>query len=85
MTLTPQNKIFIGKNISVYHRLTDTTFTRDEVKELLQNLKDLVQGEVEADLIEISHTNILLFSQLLKQAEKWHLRMSVDLSEIQNR
>ncbi|XP_014275379.1 leucine zipper transcription factor-like protein 1 [Halyomorpha halys] len=66
-------------------RLTDTTFTRDEVKELLQNLKDLVEGEVEADLIDISHTNVLLFSQLLKQAEKWHLRMSVDLSEIQNR
>lgn len=66
-------------------RLNEATYTKDEVLRLLEELQDLIKGEVEADLIEISHTNVLLFTQLLKQAEKWHLRMTVDLSEIQNR
>ncbi|XP_014252505.1 leucine zipper transcription factor-like protein 1 isoform X2 [Cimex lectularius] len=66
-------------------RLNESTFTKDEVQEILDNLKELVTGEVVAELIDFSHTNILLFAQLLTQAEKWHLHMTVDLSEIQNR
>uniref|UniRef100_A0A023F0E4 Leucine zipper transcription factor-like protein 1 n=1 Tax=Triatoma infestans TaxID=30076 RepID=A0A023F0E4_TRIIF len=65
--------------------LLEDTYTKDEVEELVNNLKDAVSGEVAAELMDISHINVLLFTQLLSQAEKWHLRMKVDLSDVQNR
>lgn len=48
-------------------------------------MKDVVSGEVAGELMDVSHINVLLFTQLLSQAEKWHLRMKVDLSDVQNR
>lgn len=67
------------------HRLMDPTYTLSEVQELLQNLQDLVHAEIETELISAAHTNVLLLTQMFSQAEKWHLRLTVDLSEIQNR
>ena len=52
---------------------------------MLRKLNELIQAEIETELISFAHTNVLLLTQILKQAEKWHLRMKVDLSEIQNR
>lgn len=66
-------------------RLLDPTYTLSEVQELLQNIQELVHAEIETELISIAHSNVLLLSQMFSQAEKWHLRLTVDLSEIQNR
>ncbi|KAL1132267.1 hypothetical protein AAG570_010224 [Ranatra chinensis] len=66
-------------------RLTELTYTRDEIETMLQSLKDLIRSEMETELISFSHMNVLLLGQLFTQAEKWHLRMTADLSEIQNR
>jgi leucine zipper transcription factor-like protein 1 len=63
----------------------DATYTNDEVQELLLGLCKLVQADVETELINSTHMTILLLKQLFEQAEKWHLRLQADLSELENR
>ncbi|XP_076617949.1 leucine zipper transcription factor-like protein 1 isoform X2 [Chaetodon auriga] len=66
-------------------RLVDETFTVDEVKEMLDGLQVVVRGEVEMELINTAHTNVLLLRQLFSQAEKFYLRLQSDISELENR
>ncbi|CDQ59050.1 unnamed protein product, partial [Oncorhynchus mykiss] len=64
------------------NRLVDETFTVDEV---LDGLKLVVRGEVETELVNTAHTNVLLLRQLFSQAEKFYLRLQTDISELENR
>ncbi len=66
-------------------RLVEDTFTVDEVTEMLDGLLSVVRGEVESELINTSHTNVLLLRQVFQQAEKWHLKLQADISELENR
>ncbi|XP_068160143.1 leucine zipper transcription factor-like protein 1 isoform X2 [Antennarius striatus] len=66
-------------------RLVEDTFTVDEVKEMLDGLQVVVRGEVEMELINTAHTNVLLLRQLFSQAEKYYLRLQSDISELENR
>ncbi|KAK5849895.1 hypothetical protein PBY51_014193 [Eleginops maclovinus] len=66
-------------------RLVEETFTVDEVKEMLDGLQAVVRGEVEMELINTAHTNVLLLRQLFSQAEKFYLRLQSDISELENR
>jgi len=66
-------------------RLTDNTFTIDEVNEMLDSLLSVVRGEIDNELNHTAHTNILLLVQLFQQAEKWHLKLQADISELENR
>ena len=66
-------------------RLTDDTFTVDEVTDMLDGLLSVVRSEVESELINTSHTNVLMTRQMSQQAEKWHLKLSADISELENR
>ena len=66
-------------------QLDETTYTIDEVKDMLNNLLMNVSGELEAELVNTSHTNVLLLRQMFLQAEKWHLKLSADISELENR
>ncbi|XP_038078645.1 leucine zipper transcription factor-like protein 1 isoform X2 [Patiria miniata] len=66
-------------------RLTEDTFTADEVTDMLDGLEAVVRGEVESELINTAHTNVLLLRQLFQQAEKWHLKLIADISELENR
>uniref|UniRef100_A0A3P9K7K3 Leucine zipper transcription factor-like protein 1 n=1 Tax=Oryzias latipes TaxID=8090 RepID=A0A3P9K7K3_ORYLA len=66
-------------------RLVEETFTVDEVKEMLDGLQVVVRGEVEVELINSAHTNVLLLRQLFSQAEKFYLRLQTDISELENR
>ena len=66
-------------------RLTEDTYTIDEVTDLLDGLVTVVRGEVDTELIHTSHTNVLLLIQLFQQAEKWHLKLQADISELENR
>lgn len=63
----------------------EPTYTRNEVEEILRSLLEIVRGDIETELIGFAHNNVLLLSQLFNQAEKWHLRMNINLSEVQNR
>lgn len=66
-------------------RLLDDTYTSDEVQELLLGLCKVVRADVETELISSTHMTVLLLKQLFEQAEKWHLRLQADLSELENR
>lgn len=66
-------------------RLNDETFTIDEVTEMLDGLLTVVRSEVESELINTAHTNVLMMRQMFQQAEKWHLKLQADISELENR
>ncbi|KAF6022916.1 LZTFL1 [Bugula neritina] len=66
-------------------RLFEDTYTVDEVTEMLDGLLTVVRGEVDEELLNTSHTNVLLLRQLFQQAEKWHLKLQADISELENR
>ncbi|XP_067931282.1 leucine zipper transcription factor-like protein 1 [Watersipora subatra] len=66
-------------------RLFENTYTADEVTEMLDGLLVVVRGEVDDELLNTSHTNVLLMRQLFQQAEKWHLKLQADISELENR
>lgn len=63
----------------------EETFTADEVSEVLRGLRAVVHSEVESELINTAHTNVLLLRQLFAQAEKWYLKLQTDISELENR
>lgn len=63
----------------------DETYTGDELEDLLQELQHVVKGDVESELLDNNHTNCLLLSQLFRQAEKWHLKLSVDTSQLEDK
>ncbi|CAH1774708.1 unnamed protein product, partial [Owenia fusiformis] len=65
-------------------RLVEDTFTADEVSDMLDGLLAVVRGEVESELINTAHTNVLLLRQVFQQAEKWHLKLQADISELEN-
>lgn len=52
---------------------------------MLDGLLAVVHGEVETEFINTAHTNVLLLRQLFQQAEKWHLKLNADVSELENR
>ncbi|XP_065053225.1 leucine zipper transcription factor-like protein 1 [Rhopilema esculentum] len=66
-------------------RLIEDTYTIDEVIEMLEGLCGVVKGDVELELTNAAHTNVLLLRQLFSQAEKWHLKLQADISELENR
>jgi len=65
--------------------LYDDTYTIDEVRDMLSGLLKSVHNEMEIELSNSSHTSALLLKQLLTQAEKWHLKLNCDVSELENR
>ncbi|KAK7872196.1 hypothetical protein R5R35_001756 [Gryllus longicercus] len=66
-------------------RLLEDTYTSEEVNDILNGLCKVVQTDIETDLINTCHSNVLLLKQLFKQAEKWHLRLQADLSQLENK
>ncbi|XP_071512789.1 leucine zipper transcription factor-like protein 1 [Panulirus ornatus] len=65
-------------------RLVEETYTSEEVTEMLDALADVVQAEVESELIHAARTNSLLLARLFQQAQKWHLELTVDTSDLEN-
>jgi len=45
----------------------------------------VVRADTETELISSTHMTVLLLKQLFEQAERWHLKLQVDLSELENR
>ncbi|XP_065844651.1 leucine zipper transcription factor-like protein 1 isoform X1 [Oscarella lobularis] len=70
--------------VFVSSRLTEETFTAEELRDMLFGLCAVVKGDVESELIHTTHTNVLLLRQVFRQAEKWHLKLSADVSELEN-
>ena len=51
---------------------------------MLDGLCAVLKADIGSDLMHNSHTSALLLRQLLKQAENWHLKMKVDISELES-
>lgn len=66
-------------------RLTEDTYTAEEVTDLLSGLQAAVLSEVELELLNSAHTNVLLLQQLFLQSQHWHLTLHTDVSELENR
>ena len=71
--------------VGVCGRLHEVTYTVDDVNEMLDGLLAVVLGEVDSELTHLGHTNVLLLMQMFQQAEKWHLKLQADISELENR
>ena len=63
----------------------EETFTVDEVEQIIDELREMVQTELEGELLHASHTNSLLLSDLFKQAQKWHLNLDVETANLENK
>ena len=66
-------------------RLLEETYTLEEVQEVVGALEEAVLAEIETEMINCTHTNVLILQQLFSQAQKWHLNLNMDLSEVENR
>ncbi|XP_015366000.1 PREDICTED: leucine zipper transcription factor-like protein 1 isoform X2 [Diuraphis noxia] len=65
--------------------LLDETYTKEEVKNILNSLERTITNEIKGELSAYTNTNLLMMYQFFQQAEKWHLRLNVDISEMQNK
>ena len=63
----------------------ENTYTDDEVREMLTDIGNVIASEIECELINSSHTNVLVLQQVFAQAQKWHLDLDADLAELENR
>lgn len=43
----------------------DTTFTKEEIEDILKGLQIIIRGEAETELINAAHTNVLLLRQVI--------------------
>ncbi len=68
-----------------FSRLTDDTYTVDEIEEILEDVSNVTEIDIEAELMAAAHTNVLLLQQVFKQAQKWHLDLDADLAELENK
>lgn len=78
-------KAMVNSTGALTPRLTEGTFTIDEVTEMLEGLQTVVRSEAESELLNTAHTNVLMMRQMFIQAEKWHLKLQADISELENR
>ncbi|GAB6032366.1 Leucine zipper transcription factor-like protein 1 [Chamberlinius hualienensis] len=63
-------------------RTIDSCF--HEVRDIIDDILNIVKIDIEAEWINMTHTNAVLLKQLFVQAEKWHLKLLVDTSELEN-
>ena len=67
------------------NRLLEPTYTDDEVRDMLTDIGNVIASEIDSELINSSHTNVLVLQQVFTQAQKWHLDLDADLAEVENR
>ncbi|VDK62830.1 unnamed protein product [Anisakis simplex] len=80
-------------NDTLKKKVQDETYTKDEIKQLLMELREVTGGELESELINMAHMNLLLFRQLSAQAkqqfdlqaEKFNVNLFMNLSELEDR
>ncbi|EGD72446.1 hypothetical protein PTSG_00467 [Salpingoeca rosetta] len=66
-------------------RLQDSTFTREEVEDMVDGLCDVVKGDVETELINSSHTNVLVLRKMMEQGEEWKLTFKLETGTLEDR
>lgn len=65
-------------------RLVEDTYTANEVSDILDGLCAIVKQDVQKELLNTCHCNVLLLRQFFVQAEKIFLDLPVDTNELEN-
>ncbi len=52
---------------------------------MLDSLCGVLKADVDSDLLNSSHTNVLLLRQLFQQEDKWHLKLQANIAEIEDK
>ncbi|CAG5098573.1 Oidioi.mRNA.OKI2018_I69.XSR.g15788.t1.cds [Oikopleura dioica] len=64
--------------------MEEDTFTQDEVRDLVNELQRSIVDEVESELINSCDVSALLLRQVMQQADKWKLKLSCDVKQVEN-
>jgi len=64
--------------------MDEDTFTQDEVRDLVNDLQRNIADEVESELINSCDVSALLLRQVMQQADKWKLKLSCDVKQVEN-
>eukprot|EP00049_Salpingoeca_infusionum_P018950 m.359456 g.359456 ORF g.359456 m.359456 type:complete len:268 (+) comp18583_c0_seq1:76-879(+) len=65
-------------------RLQDSTYTVEDVSDMIEGLSVVISSDVESELIRSAHANALLLQQVFTQAEKWKLNMNLDMGQMED-
>jgi hypothetical protein len=65
--------------------LQESTYSVEEVQQILSDLQQLLSSEVDRELATTSHVNVALMLQYFQQAEQWHVTLSSDIQQLDNR
>lgn len=74
----------LAYGINYRTRLVDDNYTQQDVEELISGLCAVVKQDVQKELLNTSHMNVLLLRQFMVQAEKIYLDLEVDTNELEN-
>ena len=67
-------------------RLSEETFTSEEVKEVVAGISGVVRAEVEEELMSSSHITAALLQQLFRKAEESYLNLPLnDVTQLENK
>ena len=67
-------------------RLSDETFTSEEVREVVAGISGVVQAEVEEELMASSHITAALLQQLFRKAEESYLNLPLnDITQLEKK
>jgi len=65
-------------------RLYDEHYTKQEVIDILDSLASVVKGDVQKELLHVSHTTTLLLRQMFAQAETILFELHADTNQLEN-
>eukprot|EP00047_Mylnosiga_fluctuans_P017374 m.60809 g.60809 ORF g.60809 m.60809 type:complete len:241 (-) comp7048_c0_seq1:114-836(-) len=66
-------------------RLNEDTFTADEVASMIDGLSAVVHADVETELIDSAHSNVIILRQLFTQAAQSQLTLRPDISQAEQK
>ena len=52
---------------------------------MLEALAVVLKGDVSSDMIHSTHRTGLMLQQIFQQADKWHLKLQLDLAQLESR
>lgn len=66
-------------------RLSEETFTSEEVREVVSGISGVVRADVEEELMAAAHITAALLQQLFSKAEESYLNLHADMAKLENK
>lgn len=81
---------FLGEVTQIFDdnkesRLHESTYTTEEVVEILDETSSVIRSDLENELMYTCHSMAVLLRQLVSQAEQWHLTLDADVGELNSK